>query len=602
MRCRIEVVGAIFILLASGIQASADEVNLEDGVFIAHYVPQLEYSEAPENACGDYEQYAIANPEDQVNRIDADGTYSTWFVLAAWSEEKEFCGVQFGFGDYDPDIYPIDFFGICSPGGVLEICGFSWPGPNNGTAVVTTGIPWTGNYVPVYYFGGYAYAGETTIPLGIDNCASVPFGGFGNCEQFPEKWPAVCFGAMGINTEGLACDPTTPYPPPECACCIGEVCQILTQTDCLLAGGEWLSGIMSCDPNPCTASLYACCVGDVCQILSEEDCLIAGGEWRQFVTSCQPNPCVPQVYVVYPDGTGDFLTIQEAVYASVDGGVIELGDGTFTGQGNRDITYQGKAITIRSHSGDPEACVIDCEGSAQNARRGVCFSSGEDLESVLEGVTITHGYDGNFGGGGVICWESAATLVNCRFVDNIAVGGGAIACDFTDVPPTLTGCIFSGNVAGTYGGAVFCGSSSPTIINCTFYGNSAPSGGGICCEANSDLILENCIISFSTEGEAVLVTGSSSSATLTCCDIFGNAGGDWVGYIAPQQGINGNISAYPLFCDPGNGDFTLQSCSPCAPFSPPNPECDLIGACPVGCPGTPTLKTSWGAIKSMFRK
>jgi hypothetical protein len=89
--------------------------------------------------------------------------------------------------------------------------------------------------------------------------------------------------------------------------------------------------------------------------------------------------------------------------------------------------------------------------------------------------------------------------------------------------------------------------------------------------------------------------------TLVCCDIYGNAGGDWVGPIAGQLGIDGNIWADPLFCDPTNGDFTLQACSPCAPFSPPNPECDLLGAYPVGCAGTPIESLSWGRIKVMFR-
>ena len=65
-------------------------------------------------------------------------------------------------------------------------------------------------------------------------------------------------------------------------------------------------------------------------------------------------------YVVQPDGTGDFPTIQAAINAVVDTDIIELADGTFTGDGNRDLDYLGKAITIRSQSGDPSVCVIDC--------------------------------------------------------------------------------------------------------------------------------------------------------------------------------------------------------------------------------------------------
>jgi len=90
-------------------------------------------------------------------------------------------------------------------------------------------------------------------------------------------------------------------------------------------------------------------------------------------------------------------------------------------------------------------------------------------------------------------------------------------------------------------------------------------------------------------------------AALSCCDIWGNAGGDWVPGIAGQYGVNGNISEDPQLCDPENGDFTLSESSPCAPFTPPNPECDLIGAWPVGCAGTPVAPGSWGSVKALFR-
>jgi hypothetical protein len=62
-------------------------------------------------------------------------------------------------------------------------------------------------------------------------------------------------------------------------------------------------------------------------------------------------------YVIEPDGSGDFPTIQAAINASSDGDIIELADGTFTGAGNRDVDVAGRAVTVRSQSGDPETCV-----------------------------------------------------------------------------------------------------------------------------------------------------------------------------------------------------------------------------------------------------
>ncbi|NJN40621.1 MAG: hypothetical protein HC807_07060 [Gammaproteobacteria bacterium] len=49
--------------------------------------------------------------------------------------------------------------------------------------------------------------------------------------------------------------------------------------------------------------------------------------------------------------------------ALVDGDTIELIDGIFAGDGNRDLDFHGKAVTLRSRSGDPERCILDAEGS-----------------------------------------------------------------------------------------------------------------------------------------------------------------------------------------------------------------------------------------------
>jgi len=67
---------------------------------------------------------------------------------------------------------------------------------------------------------------------------------------------------------------------------------------------------------------------------------------------------------VDPSGGGDYATIQEAVDAADEGDTILLADGTFTGPGNVDITWQDKGLVFMSASGDRDACVIDCGGAA----------------------------------------------------------------------------------------------------------------------------------------------------------------------------------------------------------------------------------------------
>ena len=97
-------------------------------------------------------------------------------------------------------------------------------------------------------------------------------------------------------------------------------------------------------------------------------------------------------YLVKPDGTGDFPTIQAAIDASQPGGEVLLSDGTFTGDGNRDLHF-GKSLTLRSQSGKPSACTIDCQGSSTDFHRGICFAVTEHANAA----TAEHLKSGHFG-------------------------------------------------------------------------------------------------------------------------------------------------------------------------------------------------------------
>jgi len=114
--------------------------------------------------------------------------------------------------------------------------------------------------------------------------------------------------------------------------------------------------------------------------------------------------------------------------------------------------------------------------------------------------------------------------------------------------------------------------------------------------------MDGTIVAFSTAGKGVACDGVSGPV-LTCCDVYGNAGGDWLGCIGSQYGINGNFSADPLFCGADLGDFTLRSDSPCLPGQHPDSyDCGLIGAFSEGCAGPTAVEhTSWSAVKALFR-
>jgi hypothetical protein len=133
-----------------------------------------------------------------------------------------------------------------------------------------------------------------------------------------------------------------------------------------------------------------------------------------------PPAALATVYTIRGDGTGDFPTIQEAINACITGDVIQLVNGTYRGPGNRDLHYDGKAITVGSISGDPWSCVIDCEGFS----RGIRFYAGEPPEAILQGVTIRGGHATN--GGAIAISGASPTIRDCVMVGNSAVMGGAI--------------------------------------------------------------------------------------------------------------------------------------------------------------------------------
>lgn len=266
-------------------------------------------------------------------------------------------------------------------------------------------------------------------------------------------------------------------------------------------------------------------------------------------------PCAAQVIIVDANGTGDYPTIQAAINAANTGDIVELQLGTYTGEGNRDIFFNGLAITVRST--DPNdsdvvgATVIDSQSSPVPGQtyRGFYFDSGEDSNTVLEGLTITGGFSVNVSGG-ISFFNSSPTIRNCIIRGNVGYSGGGIVC--FGGSPMVTNCVIKDNESLAFGGGIACFDGGDLqITNCTITGNSTRvlPGDGIYCFDSSPTIT-NCILWANTPEEVYV---SSGTPVVTYCDVKG-------GYI----GI-GNIDADPCFAsfdtngDPNMWDFHLQS-------------------------------------------
>jgi hypothetical protein len=188
--------------------------------------------------------------------------------------------------------------------------------------------------------------------------------------------------------------------------------------------------------------------------------------------------------------------------------------------------------------------------------------------------------------GGALDGSSQGVVEECTFAANHAgAGGGAVYLRIGD-SGSFTGCVFSENSASQGAAALTCEGAIVAIEDCTFYGNSTGLDGCVIGAQQyfSDpgiAEVSNAIVAFNDVAEPV-TCGAGGVVTLSCSDLFGNTGGDWVGCIADQYGITGNFSDHPMFCNPLAGDLTLAEDSPCAPAHSPL-QCGLIGALPVGC-------------------
>lgn len=268
-------------------------------------------------------------------------------------------------------------------------------------------------------------------------------------------------------------------------------------------------------------------------------------------------------WYIQSDGFGDAPTIQAGIDSSAAGDTVLVASGTYTGMGNYDIDFNGKAIVVTSESG-AENTIIDCLNNA----RGFIFQNAEGLTSVLTGFTIVNGYSTGMGGG-IYC-ENASPDVSFNIVQSCHAVG--------------------------HGGGIGLRKSDAYIHNNTVSECSTDSQGGALAvrEICSPTISRN-ILSFSTLGEGVACITGGANPTLSCNDVFGNAGGDVL--CGVDSGDNGATD--PQFCGVlGTGNYFLQSDSPCLPFSSPCSQ--LVGAIGVGCATVDTENSTWGLIKALF--
>jgi len=292
-----------------------------------------------------------------------------------------------------------------------------------------------------------------------------------------------------------------------------------------------------------------------------------GGTGHAFTTTGPGDMHVPTEY----------STIEQAVDEAWDGSIVWVADGLYTGQGNRDIDFKARAITLRSENG-PDNCIIDCDGDANNPHYAFHFHNGEEQSSIVSGFTITNGYsNGSYFGGAITCYHSSPTITGCHILNSQSRYGGAVASKFGF--PKIEYCTMNSNRA-VFGGAISSDRGGPKIKNCIVAGNNAFRGGGFWLRRGSPRIVNSTICGNIAESIAGAIYTHFSEEVITNCIIWDNNAPllaqlrslrdpnycciqDWAG------GGLGNITEDPCFAENGywdsndtpadtNDDFWMQ--------------------------------------------
>lgn len=254
-----------------------------------------------------------------------------------------------------------------------------------------------------------------------------------------------------------------------------------------------------------------------------------------LLLGAHPRPVMadPVYLFVKPHATGDCTmgnpcSLQAALDAAVDGDIIYMAGGIYTSTNTgpstaiavitKSISLLGgwNGLLTKLPIRNPDTWITTLDGEDQ--RRGIYLkgSSSAPITPRVEGVRVTRGNGGSFGGG-IYVRYAAATVEDCHVFENTVstTGGGILVMD-GDGSVLAENQIYT-NTSSWHGGGIHIASSdSVAVMSSTIRGNTADEGGGIYVDSTPGTVLAGNTLYTNTattgNGGGIVLYGSSGSA------------------------------------------------------------------------------------------